>query len=101
MNCPLRQSSHFNAKRTGRPLRAPSPGVAGTIAAMVAGLVPANPGWRFVAIAAVIFASIAHPVSAQLTIIESDGTQPTIFRMTVSPAAEPKPALKYHFLVPP
>jgi hypothetical protein len=27
--------------------------------------------------------------------------QPTIYQMTVSAAAEPKPALKYHFLVPP
>jgi hypothetical protein len=39
---------------------------------------------------------------AQLTTIENDDyTQPTIYKMTVSPAAEPRPALKYHFLVPP
>ncbi len=39
---------------------------------------------------------------AQVTIVENDGDkQPNIYRLTVSPAAEPKPALKYHFLVPP
>src|SRR3954469_8073292 len=42
---------------------------------------------------------------AQVQIIDSEAdsttAQPTIYKMTVSPAAEPRPALKYHFLVPP
>ena len=38
--------------------------------------------------------------TGQVTIIEGGDGKPTVFKMTVSPAAEPQPALKYHFLVP-
>jgi hypothetical protein len=45
---------------------------------------------------------IGAPAAAQVTTIESeDGSQPTVYKMTVSAAAEPKRALKYRFLVPP
>jgi len=37
--------------------------------------------------------------SAQVVVIERED-QPRTFEMSVSPAAQPKPALKYHFLVP-
>ncbi len=55
------------------------------------------------AIIALAICSITSSVAlAQVTVIDSDGDkQPNIYRMTVSPAPEPKPALKYHFLVPP
>jgi len=54
-----------------------------------------------IVIASAIFAICASRVSAQVTIVEShDDDQPTVYKMTVSPAAEPKPALKYRFLVP-
>jgi hypothetical protein len=52
--------------------------------------------------ALIVWSAFPLIASAQVTVIESDGDKkPTIYRMTVSPAAEPKPALKYHFLVPP
>ena len=40
------------------------------------------------------------PSTAQVQTIEAED-QPTTFRMTVSAAPEPQPALKYRFLVPP
>src|SRR5688572_28226201 len=42
-------------------------------------------------------------VSAQVVTVESDTEQehPTTFKMTVSAASEPRPALKHHFLTPP
>ncbi len=44
----------------------------------------------------------ASQASAQVTIVErQDNKQPIVYKMTVSPAAEPQPALKYRFLVPP
>jgi hypothetical protein len=42
------------------------------------------------------------PARAEVITIEhDDSSQPTIYVMTVTPSPEPKPALKYHFLVPP
>jgi hypothetical protein len=50
----------------------------------------------------VIFSLCAFRALAQVTIIESpDNDRATVYKMTVSPAAEPQPALKYRFLTPP
>jgi hypothetical protein len=38
---------------------------------------------------------------AQVTVVEGEDGKPTVYKMTVSPAAEARPPLKYHFLVPP
>ena len=46
--------------------------------------------------------AIVGDARSQVTKIESDrGEQPVAYKMLVSPASEPRPALKYHFLVPP
>src|SRR5262245_22056003 len=45
---------------------------------------------------------LAGAVQAQVVKVQDEnGTEPPTYKMTVSAAAEPKPALKYHFLVPP
>jgi hypothetical protein len=56
------------------------------------------------AMVAAIFLAMASRSSAQVVVVESEdpnNEQPTTYKMTVSPAAEPRPALKYRFLVPP
>ena len=55
-----------------------------------------------IAIAGLIFALCSSRGAAQMTIIENqDNDKPSIYKITVSPAPEPRPALKYRFLVPP
>jgi hypothetical protein len=51
----------------------------------------------------VLVSCLAVPVAslAQVVTIEHEGgDEPVVYRMTVSPAPEPKPALKFRFLVP-
>ena len=66
---------------------------------------PLAPG--YLALMALLFAinAIVAPRDAAraevITIGHPDPSEPTIYVMTVTPAPEPKPALKYHFLVPP
>jgi hypothetical protein len=57
---------------------------------------------RFLTVVIILLATAAS-VSAQLLWAPSKPEEEHIevFRLTVSPAPEPKPALKYHFLVPP
>jgi len=56
----------------------------------------------FAALIAFTLLSVAAlSARAQVTVIESEDGRPTVYKMTVSPATEPRPALKYHFLVPP
>jgi hypothetical protein len=55
------------------------------------------------AIFAALLLAAGWSASAQVITVESDSDQeqPTTFKMTVSPAREPRPALKHHFLTPP
>ncbi len=48
-----------------------------------------------------LFATSSAARAEVTTIASEDPSQLTIYVMTVTPAPEPKPALKYHFLVPP
>jgi hypothetical protein len=55
-----------------------------------------------VGVALTLYFGICLPARAEVIIIERDDpSQLTIYVMTVTAAPEPKPALKYHFLVPP
>src|ERR1041385_8064239 len=47
-----------------------------------------------------IGALLASDSHGQVVKVEENDAPPT-YKMTVSPAPEPRPALKYHFLVPP
>jgi hypothetical protein len=56
----------------------------------------------FLPLVLIYIVTVFGTASAQVTIVEKqDNKHPTVYKMTVSPAAEPQPALKYRFLVSP